>query len=305
MYERCESSLQNTYILNMKKKIQLVLGSGGARGIAHIAVIEELEKNGHEIVEIVGCSMGAVIGGIYAAGQLKEYKEWLFSLDRNQVFDLTDFTFKKEGFVKGEKIFAKHREMTGDLNIEEFKIPFTAIAADVKGGKEVLFNSGDLYKALRASVSIPGVFVPVEDKKQLLVDGGILNPLPLNVMKKREDATLVAVDLNSIGNPLIEEIVKDEEQSPKWYEQLIPDNIIQKTRFETKKGDSLSVFELMESTFVLTQDRLKDLMVKVYPPDVLVNIPRKTCSTFEFWKAQYVYDCGAMAFRKALEDLKK
>ncbi len=287
----------------MKKKIQLVLGSGGARGIAHIAVIEELEKTGHEIVEIVGCSMGAVIGGIYAAGQLPEYKDWLFSLDRNQVFDLTDFTFKKEGFVKGEKIFAKHREMTGDLNIEDFKIPFTAIAADVKEGKEVWFKKGDLYKALRASVSIPGVFVPVEHKNRLLVDGGILNPLPLNVMKKRDDATLIAVDLNSIGNPLIEEIVKDEERSPKWYEQLIPDNIIQKTRFETKKGDSLSVFELMESTFILTQDRLKDLMIKVYPPDVLVNIPRKTCSTFEFWKAKYVYDCGAEAFRKALTEL--
>ncbi|MBO6794144.1 MAG: patatin-like phospholipase family protein [Balneolaceae bacterium] len=287
----------------MKKKIQLVLGSGGARGIAHIAVIEELEKTGHEIVEIVGCSMGAVIGGIYAAGQLEDYKKWLFSLDRNQVFDLTDFTFKKQGFVKGEKIFAKHREMTGDLNIEDFKIPFTAIAADVREGKEVLFKKGDLYKALRASVSIPGVFVPVEHKNRLLVDGGILNPLPLNVMKKREDATLVAVDLNSFGNPLIDEIVEDEEKSPKWFEQLIPDNIIQKTRFETKKGDSLSVFDLMESTFVLTQDRLKDLMIKVYPPDVLVNIPRKTCSTFEFWKAEYVYNCGLQAFKNSLNEI--
>lgn len=130
--------------------------------------------------------MGAVIGGIYAAGQLKEYKDWLFTLDRNQVFDLTDFTFKKEGFVKGEKIFAKHREMTGDLNIQDFSIPFTAIATDVRSGKEVKFNKGDLYKALRASVSIPGVFVPVEDSKRLLVDGGIVNPLPLNIMKKEK-----------------------------------------------------------------------------------------------------------------------
>ena len=288
----------------MKKKIQLVLGSGGARGIGHIAVIDELEKTGHEIVEIVGCSMGAVIGGIYAAGQLKEYKDWLFTLDRNQVFDLTDFTFKKEGFVKGEKIFAKHREMTGDLNIQDFSIPFTAIATDVRSGKEVKFNKGDLYKALRASVSIPGVFVPVEDSKRLLVDGGIVNPLPLNIMKKREDATLVAVDLNSLGTPLIDEIVKDEEESQKWYEQLIPDNILQKTQIQTKKGDSLSVFELMESTFTLTQDRLKELMIQVYPPDILVNIPRRTCGTFEFWKAEYVYNCGAEAFRKALEELK-
>ncbi len=283
----------------MNNKVQLVLGSGGARGIAHIAVIEELEYRGFEIIEIIGCSMGAVIGGIYAGGHLAEYKEWLFSLDRNQVFDLTDFTIKREGFVKGEKIFAKHREMTGDLNIEDFNIPFTAVSVDVKSGKEVHFTSGDLYKALRSSVSIPGVFLPVENKKQMLVDGGVLNPLPLNLVNKREDAIIVAVDLNSKGKQLIKDVEKTS-KPPKWYENVIPENILEKTRIETKKEEnSLSIFELMESSFILTQDRLKDLMIKVYPPDVLVKIPRKTCSTFEFWKAEYVYNSGLMAFEKA------
>lgn len=283
----------------MKNKVQLVLGSGGARGIAHIAVIEELENKGFEIIELIGCSMGAVIGGIYAGGHLAEYKEWLFSLDRNQVFDLTDFTLKKEGFVKGEKIFAKHREMTGDLNIEDFNIPFTAVSVDVKSGKEVHFTSGDLYKALRSSVSIPGVFVPVESKKQMLVDGGVLNPLPLNLVQKRDDAIIVAVDLNATGKQLIKDPQKNT-KPPKWYETVIPENILEKTRIETKKEEnSLSIFELMESSFILTQDRLKDLMIKVYPPDVLVKIPRKTCSTFEFWKAEHVYNSGLKAFNKA------
>lgn len=283
----------------MKNKVQLVLGSGGARGIAHIAVIEELENKGFEIIELIGCSMGAVIGGIYAGGHLAEYKEWLFSLDRNQVFDLTDFTLKKEGFVKGEKIFAKHREMTGDLNIEDFNIPFTAVSVDVKSGKEVHFTSGDLYKALRSSVSIPGVFVPVESKKQMLVDGGVLNPLPLNLVQKRDDAIVVAVDLNATGKQLIKDPQKNT-KPPKWYETVIPENILEKTRIETKKEEnSLSIFELMESSFILTQDRLKDLMIKVYPPDVLVKIPRKTCSTFEFWKAEHVYNSGLKAFNKA------
>ncbi len=287
----------------MKKKVQLVLGSGGARGIAHIAVIEELENNGYEIIEIVGCSMGAVIGGIYAGGHLPEYREWLFSLDRNQVFDLTDFTLKREGFVKGEKIFAKHREMTGDLNIEDFKIPFTAVSVDMKSGKEVHFSSGDLYKALRASVSIPGVFLPVENKKQMLVDGGVLNPLPLNLVQKREDALVVAVDLNAAGKKLIKDAELNS-KPPKWYENVIPENILEKTRIETKKEEnSLSIFELMESSFVLTQDRLKELMIKVYPPDVLVKIPRKTCSTFEFWKAEFVHKTGKLAFEKAMEEL--
>lgn len=287
----------------MNRKVQLVLGSGGARGIAHIAVIEELEKQGYEIIEIVGCSMGAVIGGIYAAGHLNDYKEWLFSLDRNQVFDLTDFTLKKEGFVKGEKIFAKHREMTGDLNIEDFPIPFTAVSVDMKSGKEVLFKSGDLYKALRSSVSIPGVFVPVESKKQMLVDGGVLNPLPLNLVEKRDDTTIVAVDLNAAGKSLIKDTEKPN-KPPKWYKTVIPENILEKTRIETKKEEnSLSIFELMESSFILTQDRLKELMIKVYPPDVLIKIPRKTCSTFEFWKAKHVYQTGLKAFELAIKEL--
>jgi len=285
----------------MSKKVQLVLGSGGARGIAHIAVIEELEQLGFEIIEIVGCSMGAVIGGIYAAGHLKEYKQWLFSLDRNQVFDLTDFTLKREGFVKGEKIFSKHREMTGNLKIEEFHIPFTAVSVDVKSGKEVHFTSGDLYKALRASVSIPGVFLPVENKNQMLVDGGVLNPLPLNLITKKEDALLLAVDLNAKGNKLIKDTDKTN-KSTKWFENVIPENILEKTRFETKKEEnSLSMFELMESSFILTQDRLKELMITVYPPDILIKIPRKTCSTFEYWKASYVYQTGLIASKKALK----
>lgn len=284
----------------MNKKVQLVLGSGGARGIAHIAVIEELEKNGFEIIEIVGSSMGAVIGGMYATGYLEEYKKWLFSLDRNQVFDLTDFTLKKEGFVKGEKVFSKHREITGDLNIEDFDIPFTVVSVDVKSGKEVHFRSGDLYKALRSSVSIPGVLLPVENKKQMLVDGGVLNPLPLNLIKKKEEAILLAVDLNAKGNRLIKDAEKPS-KSAKWFESVIPEHILEKTRFETKKQESsLSMFELMQNSFILTQDRLKDLMVIVSPPDILIKIPRKTCSTFEFWKAEYVYETGLLASKKAL-----
>ncbi len=286
----------------MKKKVQLVLGSGGARGIAHIAVIEELERKGFEIVEIVGCSMGAVIGGIYAAGHLTAYKDWLLSLDRNSVFDLTDFTLNKGGFIKGEKIFAKHRDMTGNLNIENFHIPFTAVAADIKSGKEVYFTSGDLYKALRASVSIPGVFLPIENKKQMLVDGGVLNPLPLNLIERNNHSFIVAVDLNAKGSPLIKQVEKSK-KSPKWFETVIPEHILEKTRIETKKEENaLSMFELMESSFILTQDRLKNLMIKNYPPDVLISIPRKTCNTFEYWKAEYIYNTGKLAFKEMFED---
>ncbi len=292
----------------MKNKVHLVLGSGGARGIAHIGVIEELEERGFEIIEVIGCSMGAVIGGIYAAGQLKEYKDWLMSLSRSDVFDLMDFTFTKQGFLKGEKIFSKMKEMTGDLNIEDFKIPFTAVATDMKNNEEVYFKSGDLYKALRASVSIPGLFTPVIQDKKLLVDGGVLNPLPVNLVDKKEDAIIVAVDLNG---PLEEgmEPKKIKKESAKkndiqkWLDKMLPDSIKEFAKKADKEEDEddFSLMGLMETTFNFTQDRLTSLMLEMYQPDVLIRIPRNAGSTFEFYEAERIYNMGRSRCKEAMD----
>src|SRR5688572_24125800 len=165
--------------MSEKKNIRLVLGSGGARGMAHIGVVEELEREGFHIKQVVGCSMGAVVGGIYCAGYLKEYKHWLISLTKLDVFKLLDFTFSSQGFVKGERVFKAIEQLIGDHQIENFPIPFTAVAADVVRKREVHYQSGSLFKALRASIAMPTVFTPVMDGKSQLVDGGVLNPLPL------------------------------------------------------------------------------------------------------------------------------
>ncbi|HAW79739.1 MAG TPA: esterase [Balneola sp.] len=287
--------------MSEKKKVHLVLGSGGARGVAHIGVIEELEKEGYEIIEVIGCSMGAVVGGIYCAGQLPEYKKWMLSLTKKGVFDLLDFTFTSQGFVKGERLFGKHIEVTGQQKIEDFKIPFTAVATDMKHHKEVHFKEGDLFKALRASVSIPGIFTPIVDEEKVLVDGGVLNPLPINLVNKREDAIIVAVDINS--KTIVEELlVKEEKKQRKryWFESILPDSIKELTKSEEKKIESFSLFELMESTFSFTQDRLTELMIEHYKPDILVEVPRETCDTFEFYKSKQLVEIGARAFRNAL-----
>jgi NTE family protein len=207
------------------KKVQLVLGSGGARGIAHIAIIEGLVKDGIEIEAIYGCSMGAVIGGIFAAGHLEEYKEWLLSLSKNDVFELMDFTLTKKGFIKGDKIFDKHREMTGELLIEEFDIPFTAVALDIKSGKEIYFTKGDLYQALRGSVAIPGFIIPHRTESYVLIDGGVTNPLPLNLAVRKEERVVLAIDLIGPKDPLfILKEVNNEEKNPipHWFERIIP-----------------------------------------------------------------------------------
>jgi|TARA_R100000388_G_scaffold94454_1_gene81690 NTE family protein len=288
----------------MKPKVHLVLGSGGARGIAHIAVIEELEKQGYEIVEVIGCSMGAVVGGIYAAGHLEEYKTWLTSLSRRDVFDLLDFTFTKQGFVKGEKLFAKHLEVVGKQNIEDFPIPFTAVATDMKHNEEVHFKSGDLYKALRASVSIPGFFVPVVDHGRVLVDGGVLNPLPINLVDKEEDEIIVAVNLNGRYDPKYDKKPEPDriDEMKKWFHDLLPESMKDNRKVEVDpEEDSFSLIELMDSTFSFTQDRLTRLMIEVYKPDYLIEIPRNSSGIFDFDQAKKILEVGRKSYHEVID----
>lgn len=283
------------------KKVHLVLGSGGARGIAHIGVIEVLEETGHEIISVTGCSMGAVVGGIYAAGFQKAYKDWLLLLTKAQLFTLLDFTLSLQGFLKGEKMFSILQEVTGQQKIEDLKIPFTAIAADMVRNKEVHYNTGDLYKALRASIAIPGIFTPVVEGGQYLIDGGVLNPLPLNLVNKKDDEWIVAVNLNGAASPVtVAPAVEEAKAIWKW---LSP--IMQYANFKNKDVPAsveFSMRELLLEAYSMTQDRLTDLMLQAYPPDVLIEIPRNTCSTFEFYKAKSLIETGRQACARVLLD---
>lgn len=287
-----------------KKKVHLVLGSGGARGVAHIGVIEVLEETGHEIVSVTGCSMGAVVGGMYAAGHLGTYRDWMLTLTKTMVFRIMDFTLARQGFLKGERIFNILQEVTGPQLIEQLKIPFTAVATDMVQNREVHYRSGDLYKAFRASIAIPGVFTPVMENGQFLVDGGVLNPLPLNLVEKGEEEWVVAVNLNgaAVMAPVPTDVEEEQEEVRLLWKWLSP--IMEDTKKEQKEvlpAAAYSLRELLLSSYHMTQDRLTDLMLQAYPPDVLVEIPRNTCSTFEFYKAKSLVEQGREACRKALE----
>lgn len=274
----------------MKKKVQLVLGSGGARGLAHIGVIEQLENDGYEICEVVGCSMGAVVGGLYCAGFLGEYKHWLSTLTRGNVFSLVDFTFNSRGFVRGEKIWTLIAKITGDQQIEKLKIPFTAVATDMMQMEEVHYTSGDLFAALRSTISIPGVFTPVIDKDSVLVDGGVLNPLPINVIKKRSDAIVVAVNINGKNIPTVNQEIKEKNQG--WIQRYWKNN----PKNDTPK---ISFFDLMNTSYDFTQDRLAQLTIEHYQPDLVVEIPRNSCGTFDFHKSVQLIELGKQAYNKA------
>ena len=185
-------------MMNSKSKnVALVLSSGGARGMAHIGVIESLLENGYTITSISGSSMGAVVGGAYAAGQLEKYTNWLLQLDKLEVFKLIDFTLSAQGFIRGERVFNEMKKFISDRKIEELDIPFAAVAYDILNRKEVVFTEGSLYTGLRASAAIPNVLKPSSVDGAELVDGGICSPIPMDYVKRHRDDILVVSNVNA------------------------------------------------------------------------------------------------------------
>ena len=181
---------------NMKKDVALVLSSGGPRGLAYIGAIEELLDRGYGIHSVAGSSMGSLVGGVYAAGKLAEFKQWLTGLDGWSVFSLMDLSVSKNHFVKGDKIMAAIQEIVPDVDIQSLPIPYCAVATDLCTGEEVLFRTGKLFEAIRASISIPSLFRPVPHGMSMLIDGCMVNCLPLNHVARKADDILVAFDTN-------------------------------------------------------------------------------------------------------------
>ncbi len=282
----------------IKPKVHLILGSGGARGIAHIGVIERLEEEGYEIAEVIGCSMGAIVGALFAAGHLKDYKEWLMSLSKSAIWKMMDFTLTKQGFVKGDRLFAPMTEVVGPRLIEELSIPFTAVATNMNTREEVCFRKGDLYQALRASISIPGLFTPVKINDEVLVDGGVLNPLPVNLLRHKESGAItVAVNINA--KTLEEHCPAEGEIKNTTSNNWIPLQWPFSKKKNGKTSENFSVIDLMQTTFDFTQDRLTEAMLELHPPDVLIDVPRTTCGILEFHRAAEIIELGRQSFDTA------
>ena len=289
----------------MKKKIALVLGSGGARGIAHIGVIRELADQGYQITSVAGSSMGALIGGIYASGKLDDYEKWLRTLDKLDVFNLVDFTLSSNGIIKADKVLNEIRKFIPDRNIEDLPIPFTAVATDIRNKKEVCFSSGSLYKAVRASISIPMVITPAMVDGVLMVDGGVLNPVPVNRVKRQPDDLLVAVNVNA-QIPL--QTKENTEKKNGYISQLANGRFkpLQEKlshMFPAHKKDSIGYFELVTETSALMLSQISRLNLELNPPDLLIEISRQAAGTFGFYKADELIDLGRQEAKAALEKL--
>lgn len=302
--------------MDNRKKVALVLASGGSRGLAHIGAIEVLEENGYTVTSIAGASMGALVGGIYAAGGLDAFKEWMKTVDRMKVFNLMDFTIGNGGFVKGDKVIDELKSIIPDKLIESLPIPFTAVATDIRHRKEVVFDRGSLYDAIRSSISLPSIFTPNRIGDMLLIDGGVVNPVPVNRVVRTPGDILVAVDLNGpyiekpedrqehakgrirqrlekIVDTIADKVKKDEVDA-----QLLPDP---DNRDKEKEDDNdMGIVTILnESSSVMIQTNA-DLTLKLYPPDILVRIAKNAYSTMEFYKYGEIVALGRTKMEEAL-----
>lgn len=284
------------------RDVALVLSSGGARGLAHIGAIEELEAQDYRIKSIVGCSMGAIIGGMYAAGKLAEYKEWMQTIDKRKILSLLDLSFSLDHLVKGNKIIEAMKEIVPDVKIEDLPIPFKAVATNWENGEEVVFSSGSLYEAIRASISMPLFFDSVKRGGTTFVDGGIINPLPLNVCKDMPGDMVVAV--NVIGT-----ITETKTKTKTITKTKKEDKTKTKTQTALDFLSSLLPDEPDVNYFTMTQRMIRLMIQKnaalniaLYKPDILVNIPMDLFGPFEYDHVDKISTYGREKMREALEE---
>lgn len=282
------------------KDVALVLSSGGARGLAHIGAIEELESHGYHISSIAGCSMGALIGGVYAAGKLKEFREWMKTIDRKKMIELTDFSFSINHLAKGTRIIETIMEFVPDMAIEDLPVPYCAVATDLKAGREVVFNKGSLFESIRASISMPSFYKPVQRDGMVLIDGGILNPIPLNRVKRQKKDILVGIDVSGHDykvqwdemHRLTEMQKQDNSLKSKILDMLIPDNI------------EFNYYTMLSRTNSLMIRQNSILMAKLMKPDILVDIQMSRYGTFDFDKSEKLVAIGKQKTLHAIEKYK-
>lgn len=322
----------------MKKDVALVLSSGGPRGWAYIGAIEELTRRGYDITSIAGTSIGSLVGGIYAAGKLEDVKEWLFTLDAWKVFDLMDLSLSMNHLVKGDKVIGALKEIVPDVNIEDLRIPYRAVAADLYTGEEVVFDQGPLFDAIRASISIPSLFRPVKYGYRTLVDGGIVNTMPIDKVVRKENDILVAFDVNdvdvdSIRQTLITEARMAEERKEEEKEleeetrsviKAVRSNtaltFAEKLSLASEQGRKVlshklkdeepepalfyedNYYSILSRTFSIMNHMLAKIAAERHKPDVLVKMPFDAYGEIsDYAKAEEISQRGRELMKAALD----
>jgi NTE family protein len=285
------------------KSVSLVLGSGGARGLVHIGVINWLEENSYKIRSIVGSSIGALIGGIYAAGKLGEYEQWVRAITKVDIVTLLDLSWGKSGLIKGDKVINTVIDLVGDQMIEYLPIRYTAVATDVKNQKEIWIKSGRLFDAIRASMSIPLLFTPYKYRGLTLIDGGVLNPVPIAPTFGDETDMTIAVNLGGpADSPEKLSGMSSAPASPSSpLHEKVNRFISRLQRSVTSRiGGDWGAYDIAIQAFEAMQSTIARQKLAAYPPDIVIEISRNACRTLEFDRAPEMIELG---HRKAKECL--
>lgn len=292
-----------------KKTVSIALGSGGARGFAHIGVIEVFKREGFDIQCVSGSSAGALVGGIFCADKLEPFKQWAIGLNKLETFRLMDFTFSGQGMVKGQKVMETLRTLLGEISIEDFTQAYTAVAIDLKTREEIWLQKGDLFEVIRASSAIPSFVQPYKMNGRILVDGGVLNPLPIEPLLPIRTDLLVAVNINA-EEPLIKDIAKSsipqDDEEPDAYMSRMVNNMrgwlnLKKSPSEAQEMN-LGYVGLLSRTFDFMQDRMCLQSIQIHSPDIVVNVPRSVSATLEFYRAQEIIEEGRQAAETAIRN---
>jgi len=298
------------------KTIGLALGSGGARGYAHIGVIEEIEARGWEIIGVAGTSMGAVIGGLYVGGGMESYRDWVVTLGKRDVMRLMDPGLGGAGVLRASKVMSKVKEHLGDLRIEDARLPYTAVAVDLVSQREVWFNSGPMVDAMRASVAIPTVFTPLAKDGMVLADGGLLNPVPVVPLASVHADAIIAVNLS--GPSLTEAhprediytgIKRSRVKFPGFPHMIEPALRALVPAFGRgddgvpgmPQGLGMNALDVVDRSLNLMQDAIRRYRLAGFPPDVLIDIPLDACGTLDFHRAKEMVELGRERAVKAFD----
>ena len=284
-------------------RVALVLGSGGARGYAHIGAIDELESRGHEIVAVAGSSMGALVGGLYAAGVLDAYTAWARTLTSSAVVRLLDPKWSSSGAIGAARIFAEVDPMAGDRLIEDLPIPFTAVATDLRARREVWFQRGPLMAAIRASIAIPGVITPVVMNGRLLSDGGLMNPVPIEPTAASAADLTVAISLSGDRSAHERGTPAHEEATPTWREALAERvrRTVGREKEHPDTTDDLRISDVVGMSIDAMQGLVARYRMAGLPPDVLVTVPASAARSLDFHRAAEMIDLGRRLTAEALD----
>jgi NTE family protein len=281
--------------------VALALGTGGARGLAHIGAIEAIEAAGYRIGAVAGSSMGALIGGIYAAGKLDVYRDWACALQKMDVLKLVDWTLSGAGLIKGERIIEVLRDLIGSVDIEDLPIPFTAVATDLDREREVWLARGPLFEAIRASIAIPTIFRPHAVNGHRLVDGGLMNPLPLTPLLQSPGDYTIAVNVNGLPEALPPRTPQASSVAHAGLRSRIAAFV--KRTVVRQGGDATTPgwTETLTQSLELMQENLTRFRLAADRPDLVITVPRNASAVYEFYRAQELIELGRERAQRALQ----